>query len=280
MASSVEEFPESTEPPRMQESEHTGCLPSTFASAAISSRPLPSSSGFLKLPREIRDCIYYYTLISRPSEIVTIAISSQISDRWWQKISWGTEKSTRLFRVNRQVASEASDLFYSLSCFQFKPSVNVRFINSIFRDNVTVGAREKVKSLHFQFFMTPRSSTSLTKREERNRNVLETTTGLLPRLGREGQGRIYLGSKIKIPQLKQSSVVRRAISMLGPMKDIPGVTLQGWKKLDEKSLGFIVLVQVSALRFLHQNKDICSHLGRVGDSLGALLCKLTLDYAV
>lgn len=187
MASIIEECPESTEPPRMQESEHTDCLPSTFASAAISSRTLPSSSGFLKLPREIRDCIYYYTLISRPSEIVTIAISSQISDRWRQKISWGTEKSTRLFRVNRQVAAEASDLFYSLSCFQFGPSVNVRFINSIFRDTVTVRAREKVKSLHFQFFMTPRSSTSLTKREERNRNVLETIIGLLPRL-RRGEG--------------------------------------------------------------------------------------------
>ena len=40
-------------------------------------------------------------------------------------VYWGTEKSTRLFRVNRQVSDEALKIFYSSFPFYFPQWIDV-----------------------------------------------------------------------------------------------------------------------------------------------------------
>lgn len=97
---------------------------------SVPSRPFP----FLKLPREIRDSIYYYAL-TRPDTgpSVTPRHICYIQHRWSALSSptyWGTEKSTRLFRVNRQVSDESLELFYSSFPFYFPQYVDLALVDA------------------------------------------------------------------------------------------------------------------------------------------------------
>ena len=98
------------------------------------SRP-PSTRSFpffLRLPREIRDLIYADALIhadpdvyltGRQVELVNERILYMHHPSWDRVDSmayWGTGKSSRLFRVNRQFSAELREVFYSTFTLSFR----------------------------------------------------------------------------------------------------------------------------------------------------------------
>lgn len=85
----------------------------------VSTKPFP----FLKLPHEVRDMVYTFALISPISFDTGPVLFDPLTHIWYMHYpTWphqasrsylGTEQSTRLFRVNRQVSAEAVKVFYS-----------------------------------------------------------------------------------------------------------------------------------------------------------------------
>lgn len=117
---------------------------------------ISSASVLLELPREIRDSIYYYALPHpSPPRTGPAADRCQInpSERS-ARTYWGTERNTRLFRVNHQVSAEALEVFYSSFRFVFPPFVDVPLIHFMFRDTLTSRAKSYVKALGFLFMLT------------------------------------------------------------------------------------------------------------------------------
>ena len=100
------------------------CSAGLDVAPSVPSQPFP----FLKLPREIRDLIYHYAPLRGPT-VTPIAISYML---WILSLTvyWGTEKSTRLFRTNRQVSTESSEMFYSSFPFHFPQTVDIALVNA------------------------------------------------------------------------------------------------------------------------------------------------------
>lgn len=88
--------------------------------------PSPSTSRFFSLPLELRIQIYYYALLHpregtpiSPDNIHVICRKGNRYDYGWRSDWWGSERMTRLLRVNAQIYYEATEVLYTRFTFLF-----------------------------------------------------------------------------------------------------------------------------------------------------------------
>lgn len=198
------------------------------------SQPVPTQPfPFLKLPREIRDSVYSYALMrpgtgpcAKPAicEIEHKA-SRYVSRSHWGRPYWGTEKSTRLFRVNHQVYSEASEIFYSTFPFHFPLTIDVALINDSLRATLNLRARTLIRKVGF--FVSVRSIPGPYTAEDdaKQRLAFEAVVKLLPNI-RQVEISLAVGGH-DAPDGQVMQVVYRVLKTLGPLKDLPGLTVRG-----------------------------------------------------
>ena len=202
----------------------------------IPSRPFP----FLKLPREIRDSIYRYALLlNEPSRFVFTSQRynnwpEESCDRWKGTVNhwlpgstnyWGTEFSTRLFRVNHQVCYEALELIYSTSFFDFTIRTTVSLVNATIRDTLTPWARSMIRNIgfHIYFFYSHSDSFTLEYEEERRKGFVSVMK-LLPNVTRVELTLEVSGSTVPHDQVKK--LVARALRIISPLRDIERLILK------------------------------------------------------
>ncbi len=201
------------------------CLAEPDISAPVISKPFP----FLKLPREIRDSIYNYALI-RPNTGRTVSPThicyvDHKASAMSSRVYWGTEKATRLFRVNRQVSHEALAIFYSSFPFYFPQWVDVGLVKATLRDTLSARARSLISSIGFMIILTNTSGPFTHSEDEKRRQALEAVVKLLPNVRRVELTLSFVGREVPDYQVKE--VVTRAIRITSPLKGIAGLVLRG-----------------------------------------------------
>ena len=195
--------------------------------------PNPSSSfPFLGLPAEIRDEVYYYALLcpfyqSLPLDVCPIHHSAPASPS--SRTYWGTERSTRLFRVSHQVSKEALRVFYSSFKFQFPQYSDLELIISALRDTLTYSCRAYIRAV--KFFMIQRTTPGPIDQEgeEQWQQVFRAVVELLPCL-REGTAEVeliigFLGADVPHDEVRK--VVDRALRRTSPIRHIKGLRVRG-----------------------------------------------------
>ena len=194
-------------------------------------QPLPSQPfPFLKLPREIRNSIYYYALVRpgtgpifEPARICYM--HHKASSRHSSTSYWGTENSTRLFRVNHQVYSEVSEIFYSTFPFHFPQTVDIAMIHNTIRDTLPLRARRLIRKIGFMILIRGIPGPFTAKDDDEQRLAFEAVVKLLPNIQRVELSVAFVGHDV--PEWQASEVVNRVLKKLGPLKDMPGLTLRG-----------------------------------------------------
>ena len=190
--------------------------------------PNPSFSSFLRLPREIRDTIYYYALVRpytgpyiEPTGICYM--HHKPSSRHASKLYWGTEKSTRLFRVNHQVYSEASEIFYSTFPFHFPASIDIALINHTLRDTLNIRARTLIRKVGFMVPIRSIPYSFTPKDDDKRLLAFEAIAKLLPNIRQVEINVALVGHDA--PEWQVMEVVNRVSKTFGPLKDLPGLTI-------------------------------------------------------
>jgi hypothetical protein len=161
----------------------------TSYAQSVPSQPFP----VLKLPREIRNSIYYYALLRprngpsvNPTHICYFhpnVPADSASKPYWTPY-WGTKESTRLFLVNRQISNEALELFYSTYPFHFPQSVDVALVNATLRDTLSPWARSLITRIGFMFGLLCTPGPFTVRNEEKARQAMEAVVDLLPNVKR------------------------------------------------------------------------------------------------
>lgn len=192
----------------------------------IPSHPFP----FLKLPREIRDAIYHFALIRsgtgpnvKPTGICFMhhkASSPHVSTSYW-----GTEKSTRIFRVNHQICSEATEVFYSTFPFHFSQTIDLRMVHDTLRDTLPLRARNFINNIGFMILVRTRPNPFTAEDDEKQRRALEAVVALLPNIKRVEVSLAVFDRDV--PDWQVKDVVTRALEKLGPLRDLPGLSIRG-----------------------------------------------------
>ena len=204
-------------------------LASLILSSPIPSQPFP----FLKLPREIRDLIYDYAILRSKTSHFVIP-NHRDFDRpegpvnpWLGSTNyWGTEISTRLFRVNHQVCHEALEIFYSTSFFDFTIGTTVSLVNATIRDTLTPWARSLIRNIgfHIYFFCSHSDHFTLDYEEER-RQGFEAALKLLPNVKRVELTLEVSG--LTVPEYQVKELVARALRIVSPLRDFDRLILKG-----------------------------------------------------
>lgn len=201
------------------------CPADANVAPSIPFQPFP----FLKLPREIRDSIYYYALI-RPDTVrsaIPLHISSvqpRVSNPS-RTAYGGTEKSTRLFRVNHQVSDEALELFYSSFPLYLPHYLDVALVNATLRETLSARARSLIGSIGLIIILSCSSGPSTDSEEENLRQALEAVVQLLPYVRRVELSVTFIG--FAVPENEVKEVVTRAIRVASPLKDIALLVFRG-----------------------------------------------------
>lgn len=182
------------------------------------------SFPFLRLPREIRDFIYYFALI-RPGTGPTIEparicyMHQHASSRHVSTSYWGTEKSTRLFRVNHQIYSEASEIFFSTFPSHFPSTIDIGLVNRSLRDTLNVRAKKLIRRIGFTILIRSLQG-PFTAQDDDNRQL-----NLLPNISHIEASVALIGHDV--PKWQISKVVNRILRILGPLKDASELTFRG-----------------------------------------------------
>ena len=124
------------------------------------------------------------------------------------------EKSTCLFRVNRQVSAEASEIFYSAFPFHFSQSISIEKVSAILRDTLTPCARSLTRVVMFNVNMRIAQGPFSQGDEENRRRALEAVVVL---------GLVGIG----VPNSEEGHVVDRAVKILSPLRGMKALTLKG-----------------------------------------------------
>ena len=183
---------------------------------SVSPQPFP----FLRLPREIRDLIYYYTLLRSYTGSTLVSLDTCfVSHKAWDVPAldyWGSEKATRLFRVNHQISNEAIELFYSSFTMQFDPLMDVDQVNATFRDMLSPRIRGLISTIGFTINSCTLFDQFTLDSEEKQRQAFEALVQLLPNMRH-----IKLTLSIVGPDVRESQydrMVSRILTMLSPLK--------------------------------------------------------------
>ncbi|KAL8728988.1 MAG: hypothetical protein Q9181_005157 [Wetmoreana brouardii] len=186
---------------------------------------LSQSFPFLEFPREIRDMIYYYALLRpNPRGIldpthICVAHKTSLGSPFRRRrtVPGGGERPSRLFRVSRQVFSEAIKVFYSQFHFYFPVFNDVDTVKCILRDTLSGEARNLIRNVCFRLDLAP-----LLDPDE---NDIETVTQLLPNIRRaEVEFRWF---DFMAVQHRMDEYVERALHQAGSLRGLPGLVLRG-----------------------------------------------------
>lgn len=159
---------------------------------------------FLSLPREIRDAIYHHPLNKpHPSSILDLAGTCYI-ERKKSGSYWGTEKSTRLFRVNRQVSHEALKIFYSSFPFQFTQCIDTTIVNAVFRNTLPARHRGFISRVRFRISVRSVPGPSTISDDDNVRHALQTLVPLLPGVRRADLWLTIRGHQVPEYQIRGS----------------------------------------------------------------------------
>lgn len=193
--------------------------------SAVPTQPFP----FLKLPRELRDFAYYHALL-RPGTGPNVEptricyMHHKASSRHVSTSYWGTEKSTRLFRVNHQVYSEASEVFYSTFPFHFPSTIDTAMVNDTLKI-LNIRARGLVRKVGFMLLIRSIPSPYTPKDDDKNERAFEAVTRILPNITQVEATTAFIGHDV--PEWQIMDVVKRILKILAPFKDIPSLTVRG-----------------------------------------------------
>ena len=191
----------------------------------IPSQPFP----FLKLPREIRDSIYYYALLynsTSPNVPYHCYFEPPVNPLVGSTRYWGTEKSTRLFRVNHQVSHEALELFFSTYFFCFPIRTTVSLVNATIRYTLTPRARSLIRNICFYMNLLCSHRDRFTAGgEEERRRGFEAAVKLLPNVKRVELTLYFIGHAVPDHQVKE--LVACALRTASPLRGFDGLILKG-----------------------------------------------------
>ena len=212
-----------------KEEEALHLLPSTslILPSPIPSQPFP----FLSLPREIRDSIYYYALLhNSPSPSIGpnhcyFHPKRSVDPRFPPTEYWGTEKSTRLFRVNHQVSHEAMELFYSTYFFYYPIRTTFTLVNATIRDTLTPWARSLIRNIGFQMNLLCTPGPFTIGDEDQRRQAFEAAVKLLPNIKRVELTLNFIGRAVPDYQVKE--LVARALWTASPLRKFDNLILKG-----------------------------------------------------
>ena len=184
---------------------------------------------FLKLPSEIRDIIYYYAqgqLHSGSSVIPTYIcyMNHNSSPPCLSSSYWGTEKSTRLFRVNRQVSAEALEVFYSTFEFHFPQTMKIESIEAIFHHTLNSMARNLMHRVGFGIVIRTVPNRFSLGDEEGWRRIIEVVTSWLPNIKRAELTFSLCGDDV--PELQVNQVLARFVRIASPLKGLPYLVIR------------------------------------------------------
>ncbi|KAL8853326.1 MAG: hypothetical protein Q9221_001802 [Calogaya cf. arnoldii] len=193
-------------------------------------RPVPNEAfAFLKLPREIRDLIYYYALIRpgsgpnvEPARVCYMHHSA--SSRYLSTSYWGTEKSTRLFRVSHQVYNEASSIFYSAFPFYFPSHMDIAMVNDTL-GILNIRSRNLIQKLGFVLVFRSIQSPTTSENDEKKGRAMEAALKLLPNVTQVEATVALIGHDV--PKWQIMAVVKRILETLAPLKDVPTINVRG-----------------------------------------------------
>lgn len=209
-----------------EEAQHLIHSASPNVPTAVPSQPFP----FLKLPREIRNAIYYYALLRprnghsfNPTHICYF-YPKVPADSFWTPY-WGTEESTRLFLVNRQTSDEALEIFYSTFPFHFPQSVGVALVNATLRDTVSPWARSLITRISFVFGLLCTPGAFTVRDEEKARQAIEAVVDLLPNIRWVVLTLTFAGHDV--PEYQEKEIVARALKIASPLRGFAGLSLEG-----------------------------------------------------
>lgn len=131
----------------------TETLPDSHESSAISDTA--ATSPFLALPLEIRRTIYYYALLPSPEyRQVLRPLRAKWPNSWW-----GTEKMSRILRVNKQLHWETEEILYS--SFEFSFLDTTPYILQGFLEVLSPRARSLMRHVSWSITMNGRIRDSI-----------------------------------------------------------------------------------------------------------------------
>ena len=194
----------------------------------VPSQPFP----FLKLPCEIRDSMYHYALLYDWAGPGVISNRCYFNRRGGLPLPlddslryWGSERSTRLFRVNHQVSHEALELFYSTYFFYFPTQNSISLVVATVRDILTPGARSLIRniSFHVDLYESHRLA-FIPAREEERRQGFAAAVKMLPNVKRVELTLSFLDKTV--PDYEVKKVVAIALKTLSPLKHYTGLVLK------------------------------------------------------
>ena len=204
-------------------------FPPSLKKVSTTSLPIQPFS-FLRLPREIRDLIYSHALVRPIAEpaLGTAHVCYMHHKVWSRNVAtsyWGTERSTRLFRVNRQVSAEATVVFYSTFTFAFHlPEVgDNELLSTALWDILPERTRDLISKVRFSIIVWANPRKSPKDDEERRRQALEAAAKRLPNLT---QIELILSvPDLDVPESLLEKLVVRVVNMTSPLKEWPGLAL-------------------------------------------------------
>lgn len=184
------------------------------ATLLISAQSFP----FLRLPRELRNLVYSHALVRPGSGAYVCYMHHKASSRHVSTSYWGTEKSTRLFRVNHQVYNEASEIFYSTFSFHFPPIMVTTTVNNTL-NVLNVRCRSLIRKIGFALPFRSVTSIITSKAGNRMAQAFIAAAGLLPNLTQVEVNIALIGPYI--PGYQTMEAVERILETLTPFKAIP-----------------------------------------------------------
>ena len=197
------------------------------STTSVPIQPFP----FLRLPREIRDLIYSHALVRPIAEpaLESAQVCHMHHKVWSRTVAtsyWGTERSTRLFRVNRQVSAEATGVFYSNFTFAFHlPEVgDNELLSTALWDIMPERTRNLISKLRISIIVWANPEKPLEGDEERRRQSLEAAAKRLPNLT---QIELILSvPDLDVPERLLEKLVVGVVNMTSPLKERPGLALR------------------------------------------------------
>ncbi|KAL8830030.1 MAG: hypothetical protein Q9191_001669 [Dirinaria sp. TL-2023a] len=207
-------------------------MPLPFSTDATNSFP------FLKLPREVRYAIYRLVLTAAPF-VSTLNLEKETPTWWMHHPAWdpdvsktylGSEKSTRLFRVNRQIAAEAMDVFYSSFIFNYSLPLTYdsKRTASLFRRILSMRVRSLIKKLVLEptIFMNLNPKKHSTNLVEREKQCIVEVLHWLPNVTH-----VELDFWLhRAPAAKHdaSAIVAQVVEIMMPLRKVPTLIIRSF----------------------------------------------------
>ena len=228
----------------------------------------PQSFRFLDLPRELRDEIYHIALM-HPAEPMSPRLPADVVSQWdhprahelyfglkperkwlffrkddraYHKAYWGTERATRLFRVNRQVSEESLQIFYSRFKFLVECGTQPEWLfPRLLHRILPLSTMALIKNIEFSvlFDTVPSDSPDFDIltcwwTDSQIEHAVDEVACLLPRFA-EGQGRLCVSTKIflssgPLTPTSETTAVKLVAGRLEKWTKLGGLTIT--QKLD------------------------------------------------